>query len=128
MIEIILKILAAYLLGGLMGGDVMRWLRGGADLRQSGSGNVGATNALRTRGKSFALGVLLIDIGKGVLASQYSPPPRNFSCAKTVADVPDGQLFWVIRFGSPGTAMPPHGQLSDEQVWQVVLHLRRLAK
>jgi len=73
MIEILLKILAAYLLGGLMGGDIMRWLRGGADLRQSGSGNVGATNALRTRGKGFALGVLLIDIGKGVVASLAIP-------------------------------------------------------
>ena len=73
MIEILLKLAAAYLLGGLMGGDVMRWLRGGADLRQSGSGNVGATNALRTRGKGFAIGVLLIDIGKGVLASLAIP-------------------------------------------------------
>ena len=66
--------------------------------------------------------------GKGVLASQYNPPPRNFACAKTVNDMPDGQLFWIIRFGSPGAAMPPHGRLSDEQVWQVVLHLRKLAK
>lgn len=66
--------------------------------------------------------------GKGALASQYDPPPRNFSCAKTVNGVPDGQLFWIIRFGSPGTAMPPHGKLSDEQIWQLVLHLRQLAK
>ncbi len=67
------KALAAYLCGGLMGGDVMRWLRGGADLRQSGSGNVGATNALRSRGAGFALGVLAIDIGKGVLAALLIP-------------------------------------------------------
>ena len=66
--------------------------------------------------------------GKGPLASQYDPPPRNFSCAKTVAGVPDGQLFWIIRFGSPGAAMPPHPSLSDEQIWQLVLYLRRLAK
>ncbi len=66
--------------------------------------------------------------GKGVLASQYDPPPRNFSCAKTVAGVPDGQLFWIIRFGSPGTSMPPHPRLNDEQVWQLVLYLRHLAK
>ena len=66
--------------------------------------------------------------GKGPLAKQYDPPPRNFACAKTVNDVPDGQLFWIIRFGSPDTAMPPHPKLSDEQIWQLVLHLRRLAK
>ena len=66
--------------------------------------------------------------GKGALARQYDPPPRNFTCAKTVNDVPDGQLFWIIRYGSPGTAMPPHRDLSDEQTWQLVHHLRHLAK
>ena len=66
--------------------------------------------------------------GKGALAKQYDPPPRNFACAKTVSGVPDGQLFWIIRFGSPGTAMPPHEKFSEEQVWQLVLHLRQLAK
>ena len=66
--------------------------------------------------------------GRGVLSSQYDPPPRNFSCARTINGVPDGQLFWIIRFGSPGTAMPPHPALTDEQVWQLVLYLRQLAK
>ena len=66
--------------------------------------------------------------GKGALARQYDPPPRNFTCAKTVNGVPDGQLFWIIRFGSPGTSMPPFGNLSDDQTWQLVLYLRNLAK
>ena len=66
--------------------------------------------------------------GRGILASQYDPPPRNFSCAKTINGVPDGQLFWIIRFGSPGTAMPPHAALKDEAIWQQVLYLRQLAK
>lgn len=66
--------------------------------------------------------------GKGALARQYDPPPRNFTCAKTVNGVPDGQLFWIIRFGSPGTSMPPFGNLSDDQTWQLVMHLRKLAK
>jgi glycerol-3-phosphate acyltransferase PlsY len=39
-----------------------------------GSGNAGATNALRTQGKAFALAVLLIDAGKGVLAVRWLPP------------------------------------------------------
>jgi glycerol-3-phosphate acyltransferase PlsY len=73
MLEPLIKILAAYLLGGLMGGDLMRRLLGGADLRQSGSGNVGATNALRTRGTGFAIGVLAVDVGKGVLAALALP-------------------------------------------------------
>ncbi|MEP7155973.1 MAG: cytochrome c [Betaproteobacteria bacterium] len=66
--------------------------------------------------------------GKGILASQYDPPPRNFSCAMTINGVPDGQLFWIIRFGSPGTAMPPHPALKDDQIWQLVMYLRQLSK
>lgn len=65
--------------------------------------------------------------GRGPLSGQFDPSPRNFACAKTIDGVPDGQLFWIIRFGSPGTAMPPHASLTDDQIWQLVLHLRRLA-
>ena len=63
----------AYLLGSLMGGYIVGRLRGGVDLRASGSGNVGATNALRTQGAAFALAVLVIDIGKGVIAALLLP-------------------------------------------------------
>lgn len=66
-------LVAAYLLGSLMGGHLVGRLRGGVDLRASGSGNVGATNALRTQGAAFALAVLLIDIGKGVVAALLLP-------------------------------------------------------
>jgi len=66
--------------------------------------------------------------GNGPLSDQFQPPPRNFTCGQTVNGIADGQLFWIIRFGSPGTAMPDHPQFSDEQVWQLVLHLRRLAQ
>jgi mono/diheme cytochrome c family protein len=66
--------------------------------------------------------------GKGKLADQFTPRPRNFACSKTIEGVPDGQLFWIVRFGSPDTAMPPHPQLSDTEVWQVVNYLRTLAK
>ena len=46
---------------------------------------------------------------------------------QTIDGVPDGQLFWIIRFGSPGTKMPPNPRFSDEQVWQLVAYLRQLA-
>ncbi len=65
--------------------------------------------------------------GQGRLTYQFDPPPRNFTCAQTIRGVPDGQLFWIIRYGSPGTSMPPHKRLTDEQIWQLVLYLRRLA-
>lgn len=73
MIELIVKFLGAYLLGNVMGGQVVGALRGGIDLRGVGSGNVGATNALRTQGKLFALAVLLIDVFKGVAAVLFVP-------------------------------------------------------
>jgi glycerol-3-phosphate acyltransferase PlsY len=85
MIEILVKVFAAYLFGGLMGGDVMRWLRGGTDLRAAGSGNVGAANALRTRGPGFALGVLAIDAGKGVASALAVPAlPWHWPQASTL--------------------------------------------
>lgn len=73
MIDLIIKTLLAYLLGNLMGGQLIGWLRGGVDLRAVGSGNIGATNALRTQGKAFALGVLAVDVLKGVIAVLLIP-------------------------------------------------------
>jgi acyl phosphate:glycerol-3-phosphate acyltransferase len=69
MTEWITKTILSYLLGSVVGGLVVGRLRGGVDIRSMGSGNAGGTNALRTQGKSFALWVLLIDIGKGWIAT-----------------------------------------------------------
>lgn len=62
-----MKVLLAYLLGSVSGSMVIGALRH-VDIRQSGSGNAGGTNALRTQGFRFALGVVIIDVGKGALA------------------------------------------------------------
>jgi acyl phosphate:glycerol-3-phosphate acyltransferase len=69
MTELLIKAILAYLLGSIVGGLVVGRLRGGVDIRRLGSGNAGGTNALRTQGKSFALWVMVIDIGKGWLAT-----------------------------------------------------------
>lgn len=67
MLELGIKTLIAYLLGAVLGSLVMgRWR--GVDIREHGSGNAGGTNALRTQGWKFALGTVLVDVGKGVLA------------------------------------------------------------
>jgi acyl phosphate:glycerol-3-phosphate acyltransferase len=65
---ILLALLLAYLLGSLSGSLLVGRLHG-VDIRSSGSGNAGGTNAFRTRGWKFALAVVLIDIGKGVIAA-----------------------------------------------------------
>src|SRR5687768_1118739 len=61
-------LVAAYLLGSISGSLLLGRLRG-VDIRTQGSGNAGGTNALRTQGWRFALGVVLIDVGKGALAA-----------------------------------------------------------
>jgi mono/diheme cytochrome c family protein len=66
--------------------------------------------------------------GLGPMAAGFTPRPRNFTCAETMRDLPDGQLFWIVRNGSPGTGMLAYATLSDEQIWQLVLFLRRLAE
>ena len=73
MLELGVKITLAYALGAIMGGLVVGHLHGGVDIRKSGSGNVGGTNALRTQGKLFALFVMLIDVGKGIVAVAFLP-------------------------------------------------------
>src|SRR3981081_1899315 len=72
MLELGVKILIAYLLGTLLGSLILGRLRG-VDIRSLGSGNAGATNALRTQGKLFALLVLVVDIAKGVIAVWWLP-------------------------------------------------------
>lgn len=65
--------------------------------------------------------------GTGPMASMFNPPPRNFTCSSTMAAIPDGQLFWVIRNGSIGTSMPAFNKLSDDQIWQLILYIRGFA-
>jgi glycerol-3-phosphate acyltransferase PlsY len=72
MLELGVKLLIAYLLGTLLGSLILGWLRG-VDIRSLGSGNAGATNALRTQGKLFGFLVLVIDIAKGMVAVWWLP-------------------------------------------------------
>src|SRR6202789_1533529 len=64
----LLSIAIAYLLGGIPFGYLLVKLRTGKDVRASGSGNIGATNVLRTTGRAVAVATLLLDIAKGLFA------------------------------------------------------------
>lgn len=61
-------LLLAYLIGGIPFGYVLVWLKTGKDVRAMGSGNIGATNVLRTTGKAVGILTLLLDIAKGYFA------------------------------------------------------------
>lgn len=73
MLELGTKFLVAYFIGSIMGSMVVGRLRGGIDIRKEGSGNAGGTNALRTQGWLFALAVMVVDVGKGVVAAGVVP-------------------------------------------------------
>ena len=73
MLELGVKFLISYFIGSLMGAMVVGRIRGGVDIRTMGSGNAGGTNALRTQGFAFALGVVVIDVGKGVIGAGLVP-------------------------------------------------------
>lgn len=64
----LLSVLFAYLLGAIPFGYLLvRWKTGG-DIRKSGSGNIGATNVLRTTGIVTGIVTLILDIAKGYFA------------------------------------------------------------
>jgi len=63
-IQVVL-LLAAYLIGGIPFGYLLVRLKTGQDVRSMGSGNIGATNVLRTTGRGFGVLTLLLDIAKG---------------------------------------------------------------
>lgn len=67
MLELFIKASLAYMLGSVNGALVVGRLFGGVDIRESGSGNAGGTNALRSQGPVFAFFTVLIDVGKGFL-------------------------------------------------------------
>jgi glycerol-3-phosphate acyltransferase PlsY len=63
-----LAVVIAYLLGSIPFGYLLVKWRTGADVRSSGSGNIGATNVLRTSGRAAGAATLVLDIAKGYLA------------------------------------------------------------
>ncbi len=66
--------------------------------------------------------------GKGPMGAALNPHPRNFTCGKTMNDLSDGQLFWIIKNGSIGTGMMAFSGMPDNKIWQLIQYIRTLAK
>lgn len=99
----------AYLLGSIPFGYIIVKLKEGRDVRSSGSGNIGATNVLRTAGRGSAVLTLLLDAAKGYLAvwlagSISHDAPQAVALAAIAAVL--GHLFPVfLKFkGGKGVA------------------------
>ena len=69
-------------------------------------------------------------MGDGPAGKVLNPAPRNFSNCKFHKKRKDGELFWVIKNGSPGTGMVPliPSAINEEEAWQVIAYERSFCK
>ena len=104
--DILIVILLSYLSGSIPFGLILTKIFGGQDIRNIGSGNIGATNVLRTGNKFLAALTLLLDILKGyipvIIAQQYFPGLIQLSCLLAFL----GHVFpvWLKFKGGKGVA------------------------
>ena len=104
----ILTAALSYLLGSIPFGLILTRLGGAGDVRSIGSGNIGATNVLRTGRKELALATLVLDAGKGavavLVARQLFDNEALTALAGTSAFL--GHLFpvWLSFKGGKGVA------------------------
>lgn len=102
----IFALLLGYALGSIPFGLILTRLTGAGDLRAIGSGNIGATNVLRTGRKGLAAATLLLDMGKGLLAVllawRYFPEAVSLAAAGAFL----GHCFpvWLRFRGGKGVA------------------------
>lgn len=102
----IASLLLAYALGSIPFGLILARLSGAGDLRAIGSGNIGATNVLRTGRKGVAAATLLLDLAKGLvavlLARHFSPGTEGVAALFAVL----GHCFpvWLRFKGGKGVA------------------------
>jgi len=105
--NLLIAFLIAYLIGSIPFGYLLTKLSGRGDIRKVGSGNIGATNVLRTGSKGLAAATLLLDIAKGALAVWIGQQPQ-FAGGETyaAAGVLIGHLYpvWLKFKGGKGVA------------------------
>ena len=98
---------------------------------------VPATEENIERGKAIFLGKAFCATchgrdgrGLGDIQGLRGKLPRNFTDQVWQAARTDGELFWILKNGSPGTDMAPFIPLvlSEEEAWQVLLFVRSLGK
>ena len=144
----LIGLVLAYLLGSMPTGYLLGRILKGIDIREHGSGSIGATNVLRTMGKQAAIAVLLVDALKGVLAvvaigSFYRLVPGLLpidwqpwlvTAAALAAIVGHSKSIWINFTGGKSVAtglgillvMNPIVALSALGVFGVVLALSRI--
>ncbi|WP_294330721.1 glycerol-3-phosphate 1-O-acyltransferase PlsY [uncultured Sphingomonas sp.] len=99
-------LLLGYLLGSIPFGVLLTRAAGAGDLRQIGSGNIGATNVLRTGRKGLAAATLLLDMAKGAVAVLIAAAflPGTAALAATAAFIGHCYPVWLKFRGGKGVA------------------------
>ncbi len=106
-LELVLAALLGYGLGSIPFGLLLTRLSGGGDIRKIGSGNIGATNVLRTGRKELAAATLLLDAGKGaaaVLLARHFGGEGTAMIAGLAAFLGHLYPFWLGFKGGKGVA------------------------
>ena len=109
MLSIIAIIIFSYLAGSIPTSIIMSKLTRGIDIRDYGSGNAGATNVIRVLGWKIGIVVIIVDVGKGVLATllisklRIDPLPINDNLVQIIAGLSAvlGHI-WTIFAGFKG--------------------------
>ncbi len=99
--------LSAYVMGSIPFGLVLTHLFGGGDVREIGSGNIGATNVLRTGKRSVAALTLILDAGKGavaVLLAKHFADGNVAALAGLIAIIGHCFPVWIGFKGGKGVA------------------------
>ncbi len=101
-----LSLVLSYLLGAIPFGVILTRLGGAGDLRTIGSGNIGATNVLRTGRKGLAAATLLLDMAKGAVAVLLVAHlfPGNALLAAAGAFIGHCYPIWLRFKGGKGVA------------------------
>lgn len=138
--SLLFVLITSYLLGTFPSGYIAGRLAG-TDVRQHGSGNIGATNVLRVLGKGYGVAVFLIDAGKGFLAVRIAyvvlaaaPHPEYYAIAAAIVVVL-GHSFpiWLKFRGGKGVAttlgavagLTPIAVIPTAVIWLVVFAISR---
>ena len=109
--EMILSLLIGYALGSIPFGLLLTWVSGRGDIRKVGSGNIGATNVLRTGSKPLAAATLILDCLKATAAvliarQLFSDPLNDLAERYAAAGAMIGHLYpvWLKFRGGKGVA------------------------
>jgi glycerol-3-phosphate acyltransferase PlsY len=128
---------AAYLLGSIPSALLVVWLMAGKDVRHEGSGNIGATNAVRIAGPAAGILVTAMDVAKGALPvwamSVLNPASAWIAAAMLAAIVGHCYPVWLRFAGGKGVAtafgafvvLAPVPALVGLGVWVAVLAVGR---